>query len=922
MKKIALFVLLSVVSLTTFAKQSTFSVYELTCDHESEPIGLDNLEPRFSWKINSVEPDFTQSAYQILVADSKVNLEKGNVWNSGKLKTTQSVLNKFAGTKLQSGSEYFWKVRIWNTKGNVSEWSQPKRFVMGLLSPNDWGKAQWIALENDILEKYLFPGLTDGDKKKWMAEHKTDEYKLPQFRKGFKLQKEIKRAIVYASGLGHFDMFLNGTKVGNHFLDPGWTMYTKSALYVSFDVTNQLKSGNNTLGLMLGNGFYNVPRERYVKILLSFGAPKMKLNLRITYADNSTEEIVSDGSWKASESPITFSSIYGGEDYDANNEIAGWKLNGFDAGNWNNALVVKSPVTLSSQRSYPLIVRNELAPVKIYQNSVGDWMYDFGQNFSGIVRLKVRSNGKNYIRLHPAELLKSDGKASQGRTGSPYWFGYTTKGSAESETWQPQFSYYGYRYIQLEGAVPAGQANPDSLPVIEELVGLHTSADAPEVGSFSCSKPMFNKVHELIDWAIRSNMASVLTDCPHREKLGWIEQNHLMQYSLQYRYDLSRLYEKALQDMSDSQTEKGIIPTIAPEYTRFGWGFDDSPEWGSAFIISPWYIYQWYNDTKMIQKYYPEMQRYVDYLGTRDSSCIVAYGLGDWYDIGPKNPGYSQLTSKGVTSTAMYFYNASILSRMAEILGKKEDVEKYKLLSENIRKAFNKEFYNAETKTYDRNSQTANAIALYFNLVEPENKQQTLKNLIDDIRSRNNGLTAGDVGYRYVLRALEENGVEDVIYDMNSRYDVPGYGYQLAMGATALTEGWTTFGSNNHLMLGHLMEWFYSGLGGIRQQEGKVGFNSILIDPQIVGDITSASTSYESPYGRISCDWKLEGKSYSMKVDIPANTSAIICIPESNSISNFGIPVSSIKNMEILGIENGKTRIKVGSGKYYFNVNL
>jgi hypothetical protein len=902
---------------------SSFSLYDLTCEQEENPMGIETQQPRFSWKIHATERGFIQSACRILVADAPERLEQdnGNVWDSGKSLSSRSVLTPYGGQRLKPSTVYYWKVQTWDKAGQPSAWSAVQSFATGLLSSRDWGKASWIALEKDRRDEYIVPGLTDVHK--GLDGRKTGCYKLPQFRKTFTPKKPVKRAVACVAGLGQFDFFLNGEKVGNHFLDAGWTRYEKEALYVTFDVTQGLLTGENVLGMMLGNGFYNTPFDRYLKLLISYGAPKMKLMLRLEYADGTAEEVVSDTSWKATESPVTFSSIYGGEDYDAGREQDGWRNPGFNDASWQKALPADYGGRLLSQRATPLTVHSEIPVVACYQNAKGNWLYDLGQNFSGIVRLEVRSEGGRTVRLHPAELLNPDSTANQSASGFPFYFTYTAKGSSGTEGWQPQFTYYGFRYVEVEGAVPAGRENPNRLPEIVSLTGLHTCNSAPEAGSFACSKPMFNRIHSLIDWAIRSNMASVFTDCPHREKLGWLEEAHLMQYSLQYRYNLSRQYAKVMNDMRTSQLENGCIPTIAPEYVRFANGFEDTPEWGSAFIICPWYVYQWYGDRQLLEEYYPAMQRYLDYLGTRAGNHIVAYGLGDWFDIGPKRPGYAQLTSNGVTATAIYYYNTTIMRQAASLLGKPADAARYETLAGEIKQSFQAAFYDSATGKIERNSQTANAMALYTGLIDDDRRGAILQNLTDDIRSRNNALTAGDVGYRYVLRALEENGRSDVIFDMNSKYDVPGYGWQLAHGATALTESWQAYGfvSNNHFMLGHLMEWLYGGLGGIRQQENSVAFSQVLIDPQTVGDVRSAQTRYESPYGTIRCEWeKKENGRYRISVTIPPNSTAKIAIPTTDpqQVTTYGLPLSASEDIRPAETANGKLWLETGSGTYQF----
>lgn len=422
-------------------------------------------------------------------------------------------------------------------------------------------------------------------------------------------------------------------------------------------------------------------------------------------------------------------------------------------------------------------------------------------------------------------------------------------------------------------------------------------------------------------------MVSLFTDCPHREKLGWLEELHLMGSSVRYNYDAATLFKKALQDMRNSQTPEGLVPEISPEYVKFEYGdgmFRDSPEWGSSSIIIPWYLYEWYGEEQALAENYPMMQRYISYLATKAKNNILSQGLGDWYDLGPKRPGVSQLTPMGVTGTAIYYYDLNIMEKIARMLGKSADAAKYRQLATEVRKSFNDTFFNAATRQYATGSQTANAMAVYMKLVEPRYKAAVVENIIRDIRSKNNGLTAGDIGYRYLLRVLEEEGRSDVIFDMNSRSDVPGYGYQLAQGATALTESWAALPtvSNNHFMLGHIMEWFYSGVAGIRQEAGSVAFKHIRIYPEAVGDLTSAKGSYLSPYGLIATDWKKTGPVFELSVVVPPNARATVYIPATaqQQLTENGIPVKDNAAVKLAGYEKGRAILNIGSGNYTFKV--
>lgn len=899
-----------------------YSVYDLRCEGQTDtPIGVDNQKLRFSWKVNGTERGTRQKAYQIIVAETKEALDGGYIWNSGKTEANATYNIEYRGAALRYSTAYYWKVRSWNSKGDCSQWSEPRKFVTQI--SNDWGRAKWIALEED--GQKIVPAIHFTDVKKRLSDDdKPGMYKLPQFRKVVKTRKNVVQATAFVAGLGLFDFFIDGQKVGNHFLDAGWCMFNKRAQYVGFDVTSQLAKGSHVLGIMLGNGFYNIPRERYFKMLQSYGAPKMRLCIVVRYDDGTEERIVSDKNWRTTESPITYSSIYGGESYDATCEQNDWMTDiRFNDKLWSKAKEVKQDIVLTAQIGTAIGFQQEIVPQSKFKNSKGQWVYDLGQNFSGIVKIKVNGKRGETIRLVPAELLKSDKTANQRATGSPYCLEYTLRGDSD-EQWQPQFSYYGFRYVQVEGCVPKGEDNPDQQPELTELTGLHTTSGLQSVGSFECSKPLFNKTFELIDWAMRSNMSGVLTDCPHREKLGWLEQYYLMQNSMMYRYDVQSIYAKTLYDMADSQLPNGAIPTIAPEYVRFNGGFEDTPEWGSAFIISPWYIYKRYGDKQLIEKHFSAMQKYMDYLASRADGFIISYGLGDWFDIGPQKPGKAQLTSNSLTATATYYYDAMVMAKMAMLIGKDSIAKQYTSLASDIRKAYNARFFNASTHSYENGSQTANAISLYVGMVDDSEEQAVLDNLVADIKQRGNALTAGDIGYRYVLNVLRKYGRSDVIYDMNSRYDVPGYGWQLTHGATALTESWQAYESvsNNHYMLGHIMEWLFSGLGGISQSDESVAFSDIVIDPQIVGDVHHARTSYESVNGRISCEWNVFNGKYSLRLEIPSNTTATVVLPTTNvsNITDFGLPITQSEGITLKNIDKEKSTWSIGSGTYFFEI--
>ena len=906
----------------TVSKQSTsLSISQLRCRGLVNPAGI-GLNPDFSWILKISHRGQSQIAFQIIVGTDSDLIKNPSVriWDSGKNHSTESSWIPYSGTSLTGGKEYFWQVRVWDENDMPSQWSKTGKFVTGLFSKQEWDKARWIGYEEIPDSLLLVPGVHgNGDNLGNIAKKRTT---VPYFRKDFSIDKRISRAFVFVSGLGQYELYINGDKIGDHFLAPGWSDYRKTCFYNVFDVTENLKSGLNAIATIVGNGFYNINRERYRKLVIAYGAPKMILKLEIIFNDGSKKIIVSDDTWKTSSSPITFSSIYGGEDYDARLEQDGWNKPWFLDKSWKKALLVREPAgTLLPETIQPVKVSEIINYKKISMHNDSIYIYDFGQNASGIIKINVRGERGQKIRFTPGELIDEDSLVTQQATGEPYYFTYTSKGKNE-EIWVPRFTYYGFRYVQMNRAAPSGYHNPHNLPVVENIDFLHTRNSSPEVGTFKCSNELFNKIYDLIKWSIKSNLASVATDCPHREKLGWLEQTHLMGNSVKFIYNIHNLYNKIIDDMIEAQLQNGLVPDIAPEYVPFDGGFRDSPEWGSACVILPYDMYQWYGDIETVRKAYPMMKKYIEYLKGMSDNYILTHGLGDWYDLGPKSPGEAQLTPKSVTATSIFFYDARLLAEMARLIGKKDDAIYFSNMAAEIRKAFNKEFFNPVTKIYSTGSQTAYSMPLCFGIVDEEYKKDVLKNLINSINENGKALTAGDIGYRYLLRTLEEAGQSQLIFEMNSKTDVPGYGYQLSRGATSLTESWAAlkYVSNNHMMLGHLMEWFFSGIGGIRQELDSKSYEHILIYPEIVGDLTWAQTTFNTIHGEISTNWKIENAKFILNIKIPANCKAIVAVPQIDpeKVLESNQPVSLSKDIKNIKVSDGRTLCEISSGEYTF----
>jgi hypothetical protein len=766
---------------------------------------------------------------------------------------------------------------------------------MGVLHEGDW-QARWVGGETN------FPTVL--------------------LRREFQTTQPVKRAVAHISGLGHYELTVNGRRAGEDLLSPGWTKYDRTCLYDTHDITSLLSEGGNALGVMLGNGMYNVRGGRYVKFQGSFRQPMAIVQVLLEYQDGSSEVIFTDGRWRCASGPITFSCVFGGEDYDARLAPAGWDRPGFDDSRWEKARVLGGPggkLRGLSRAAAPIRAIERLQPVGSKVLQPGKVMvYDFGQNASLIPRLDVRGPSGAVVRITPAELLAKDGSVDRGSCGGgkSYWQ-YTLAGGGR-ESWFPKFFYHGCRYVQVELESPAGEA----LPVVETLEGVVVHSSSPPVGEFECSNPLFNRIRTLVRWAQRSNMMSVMTDCPHREKLGWLEEDHLNGPSLRYEFDLSRLMTKIMNDVADSQRENGLVPDIAPEYVVFEGGFVDSPEWGSACVLVPWQQYEFHGDTELLRRHYDGMKRYVGYLGSRAREHIVSHGLGDWYDIGPKPPGVAQLTPLALTATAFYYQDAWVVSQAAGLLGKDDDARHFARLAAEIRSAFNREFFDETRGSYATGSQCANAIPLVMNLVEERHRASVLEAIVRDVRARGNALTAGDVGYRYLLRALAEGGRSDVIFDVNNQSEKPGYGYQLKQGATSLTEAWDAgrASSQNHFMLGQIMEWFYRDLAGINSAPEGPGFKKVLIQPAFVGDVTFVKAAYNSIRGPIRSEWRRGGGKIALSVEIPANTSARVSIPARSAadVTESGRPASAGKGIRLVAVERGGAIFEIGSGKYRF----
>lgn len=898
---IRLIILLLLLGYQTIAFAS-LEIKRVLISGRENPLGINTGTPTFSWQLASDGHDVRQKAYRIEVASDVAFPKDALVWDSHWQHNGQSLHQAYHGPSLGAAKTYFVRISVEDNRGNKAT-SKVQYFHVGLLDTADWGGAAWIT--KDVLPDSLVNPLPLSSSKLRIDK----SYDLPVFRKSVHLQKRLKSSIAYISGLGHYELLLNGRHVDDAVLQPGWTKYDKEAYYVVYDLTKQWRRGKNTFAVLLGNGFYYIPpiKGRFQKHKVAFGLPKLKMKVVNTFVDGTEEVIITDTSWKTHRSPITFSSMYGGEDYDAGVLPANWTLPDYDDTHWQQALLTDGPA-LRAQEIDPVRIMEYFKPKKLQSSgNNGRMVYDFGQNASGIITLTMTGNKGDTVRVYPAELLTDDGRPNQKHSGSPYYFQYifNKKGKV---TWRPRFTYYGFRYAEV-------QLRPAAVKKIHinDIRAAHIRNSARQIGSFHSSDTLFNQIHTLINWAIKSNMVSVFTDCPHREKLGWLEQLHLMGPSVHFNFDVQRLFAKSLRDMRLSQTSDGLVPEIAPEYVQFDWGgdmFRDSPEWGSSAILLAWYAYQWYGDPAFLRDNYAMMKRYIDYLRGKAKNNILYQGLGDWYDLGPERPGVSQLTPAGITATAIYHYDLEILSRIAEILGDTATKRSADSLRKEVYRSFNTVFYQADKAVYGSGSQTSLAMPLYMGLVDPSVRQNVFENLVQDIVSRDTSFTAGDIGHRYLLQVLHKYKRDDLIVAMHRDDTRPGYGYQIRKGATALTESWAALPnvSNNHFMLGHLMEWFHAGLGGLGQEAGSIAYEHSRLAPRLLSWLEGRHVSFETPYGML--DWKSEKGKY--EVHIPVNSRCTVVLPASADYIINGKRLDSYTHRTT---DDG-LEITLGSGRY------
>jgi len=900
------------------------SVTNLRCEYLENPLGMDVPQPRFSWIITSNLRDVSQSAYRVLVADSKQALKRGtgNIWDSGKVPSDRSVNIIFQGTALKSDETYYWNVCIWNQDGKQSPWSEPAFFHTGLFEPSDW-KAEWITAADTLLES-------------------------PLLRKKFEITKPIKQAFVYISAAGFYELMLNGEKVGDHLLDPGITDYRKTLHYATYDITRQLENGSNAAGIIVGNGGFRLKytegRYSWKKDGSNMGTPHVIMQMNIVYKDGSRDIVITDESWKSTGGPITFNNYYGGEDYDARLEKEGWASPAYDDNDWQNVSVVEGTGgILRSQLMPPIKVVQTILPVAKTNPEPGVYLYDLGQNIPGWWRIHVKGSDGLILRVKAAETLNDSKFSEPLKEGdrlskrqlyqSQIWTDYTLKGEG-IEIYEPRFFYTGFRYIEVTADKPE---NLESIEVEGRVV--HSALERN--GKFETSDSLLNRIHRATFWAQVGNTHSYPTDCPQREKGGYTGDGQVVAEASMHDFQMAAFYTKWLNDMRDSQEENGRIPNTSP--TLVG-GKGGGVAWGSAYILLPWWMHLYYDDTMILGEHYPTMKKYMDYLRNLAKTDQIPeedyiindfwtywYSLGEWCAPGPKN----DCPNHPMVNTYYFYLNALTLSKIATVLTQLADAQRYRALADTIKTALNEKFFNPETNLYgsDTTYQTYQFLALSGDVVPDGHREAVLKTVIDDISiTRNGHLHTGILGTKYLWPVLVHSGRSDLAYTVATKKTYPSYGYWIENGFTTLCETWAGRASHNHQMFGSVDEFFFKYLAGIHSPtDGTTskGYKYIVIKPYIPEGLSYVNASVRTVAGTVVSEWQQQPGIIRMKVVIPANSDASINVPvmdlknvtlkESGKIVwKDGEFISGIRGLKDARLDQSFLIITAGSGMYDF----
>ncbi len=895
----------------------------LHCESRSQPLGVDDLKPCLSWVIESKERNQQQTAYRVLVASSEKSLAagRGDLWDSGRVAGSETMEIIYAGQPLRPGQRCFWKVQAWDQKDRPSRWSEPSWWEMGLLHPADW-TGQWI---------------NDG---KVNPTNDADFYRedpAPLFRRELKLTKAIRRARLYISGLGYYEASLNGRRIGDQVLDPGWTMYGRRVFYSSYDVSDQLHQGNNCLGVTLGNGWWNLLPlrlwgHRNLREELATGRPRFIAQLNIEFADGTTQSFASDAAWKVADGPLRRNSISLGEVYDARQELPGWNKTGFNDSAWRAAKPATEAIgQLQAQPQPPIRVRETFSAVRVTEPKPGVFIYDLGQNFSGWAGFRFRAPAGTTIVMRYGELLNHDGslnpltsvcgqikgtrknkagvEESVGGPGAPNiaWQTdtYIARGGGE-ENYVPRFTFHGFRYVEVTGLAKA-------LP-LKSVTGMCLNTDVPDAGEFACSNPMFNQIQTMCRRTFLANLFSVQSDCPHRERLGYGGDIVATSEAFMLNFDMEKFYAKTVADFADSARPDGMFTDTAPfvgiQYCGVGWAM------AHPLLVSQ--LHRYYGNRRLVEEQYAAARRWLLLVASQNPDGIVSKGLSDHESLTP--------TPSPSFVTPLFYQSAKIVAGMARTLGRMEESGELEAIAEKSRTAYQQKFLDAATGKAGPGTQGSQAFALYSDVVPTAERGRAMDALLENIRGERQGhLSTGIMGTKFMLQELSRSGHADVACAMVQQTNFPGWGWMLANGATTLWEHWAlddnTY-SHSHPMFGSVSQWFINWLGGIQPHPEAIGFDRVIIRPQTVPDLQWVKSSYHSVRGQIVSNWARERGRLRFEITMPANASAEFYVPnrKGDVVTESGKPAASRPGIKFLRSERDAVVFEVASGRYHFEV--
>ncbi|GIO16317.1 alfa-L-rhamnosidase [Cohnella xylanilytica] len=882
-------------------------VYGLACNHRTNPVGIADKQPRLSWKLRSDRRGETQSAYRIQVSEGEA-FEGSLVWDSGREEGGRSVLVPYGGPALQSRTRYCYRVKVWGAGGEESEWSRPAFFETAFFSESEWSGADWIS----------FP----------LPEDEQGDEPVAYLRKSFSVAKPVASARVYASALGAYKLFVNGLPADDTQLNPGWTSYAKRVQYQTYDVTGLLSEGGNAIGVMLGNGWYRGKLSWENKRVYGDARAALVL-LRVRYADGSEEIVGTDGTWKGSDGALRMSELYQGETYDARLEKKGWSRREFDDSDWASAVPYSHPKsTLVAQESEPVRVVDELVPVSVWTTPRGETLLDMGQNMVGWVRFTVRAKAGTVVTLRHAEVLDKDGNFYVGNLRSAkQTVTYVCSGEGP-ETFEPVFSFQGFRYVKIEG-IPAEQ-------IPGRFVGRVLTSDLRPAGRFRCSDPLINKLADNIVWGQIGNFVDVPTDCPQRdERLGWTGDAQAFARAATYNRNVAPFFAKWLRDLAADQQPDGGVPHVVPDVPAAGY---NSAAWGDAAVIVPWIIYERYGDEALLREQYPSMKKWVEYIraqGDDERLWNTGFHFGDWLGLDAKENSYVGATPRDLIATAFYAHSTGLLAKAAGVLGYAEEAAAYGELRERIAKAFRDEFVTPSGRLASP-TQTAYAVALMFDLLEEENRRAAADRLAKLVEESGTQLTTGFVGTPYLCRVLTRFGYGELAYKLLERREYPSWLYPVIRGATTIWEHWDgikpdgsfwsdDMNSYNHYAYGAVGDWLFGSVSGIDADEAEPGYRRIRLRPLPGGSLTFAEATLDSPYGEIRSAWTRseDGRSIVYEVTVPANASADVRLAGAKlaDVTESGQRLEDAEGVSDVEETAEGLAFRLGSGVYRFEAS-